>query len=333
VTRSRDLRTGGSWSAAQRAKNALIRTFVLAALAIADRLPASLLGWLGVGLGQLAHLLAIGLRRTARRNFERCLPELDARAATRACFRNAGRNLALCTLLRRPKMRVLDWVSVDERARAILDSALAKQRGVVFVSAHLGPFEWVAGAIAELGYAASIVVRESYDPALDPIVDAHRLLRGLHVIHRGKRGAPLAILRALRGGHALGLLPDVGGRVPSVDGVLLGARVAAPVGPARLARAAGCPIVVGTLEPEARRAPLRFRLRIEPLAVADSDDATTQRVMNALTAAILRAPEHWLWMARPLDLRQIVGFAEKSRPALDSRARLPADAGRAVTEP
>jgi Kdo2-lipid IVA lauroyltransferase/acyltransferase len=313
VKRARDLRTGGSWSWPQRLKNGCIRAVVVGALALADRLPAQLLVRLGGLLGELAWLVSFRLRRTARRNFERCLPELDAAAATRACFRNAGRNLALCVLMRRPNVRALDWVSVDDQARATLDAALAKQRGVVFVSAHLGPFEWVAAAIAELGYAASVVVRESYDPALDPVVDAHRRLRGLAVIHRGGRRAPLEILRSLRRGEAVGLLPDLGGRVPSSEARLLGARVAAPTGPARLARAAHCPIVVGTLEPASPGVLPRFRLRIEQLDPASDDGTTTQRVMSALTAAIERAPEHWLWMARPLELPGRSAFAEKSR--------------------
>jgi lauroyl/myristoyl acyltransferase len=70
-----------------------------------------------------------------------------------------------------------------------------------------------------------------------------------------------------------------------------------PVGPARLALACGSPVVVGTLEPAERG---RFRLRIEPVQACLDELELTRRVMSLLTERILGAPEHWLWMARPL---------------------------------
>jgi lauroyl/myristoyl acyltransferase len=89
-----DLRMGGRWTRTQRLKNAGIRALVVAALAIADRLPKTWLLALGAALGALVWALCPGLRRTAKANLELCLPALDASAMARACFRSAGRNLA-----------------------------------------------------------------------------------------------------------------------------------------------------------------------------------------------------------------------------------------------
>jgi lauroyl/myristoyl acyltransferase len=131
------------------------------------------------------------------------------------------------------------------------------------------------------------------------------------VIHRAA-GAPLAILTALRAGRARGLARRRRARLRAAR--LLGARVEAPIGPARLARAAGCRIVVGTLEPDPSEPRTRFRLRIEPVEMSEDDAHTTQRVMDVLTRAIERSPSEWLWMARPLgNCRAPVAFAEKSR--------------------
>lgn len=300
----RDLRLGGRWTRPQRVKNALIRAALHALVAVADRLPAAVLLWAGGVLGRTAWRVLGAARRRAREDLALVVaPEQVARVA-RASFENAGRNLARCLLARRATVRGTDHVWIDPESRVAFDAALAEGRGVVFVSAHVGPFEWVAAAIAELGHPASIVVRESYDPGLDPLVDAHRTARGLEVIHRGDRGAALRTLRALRAGRAVGVLPDLGARVPSVEVEFLGARRALPLGPARLARAAGCPLLIGVLEPSAA-APAPFRLRIERLSDAgDGDARMTRRVMSAIEAAIARAPEQWLWMAAPRRLQK-----------------------------
>lgn len=306
LAQSRDLRSGGRWTPLQSAKNALIRSAIRILIAIADRLPEAWLVSLGSAAGRVAARLLPSRREVVERNLARIVEAEATPALARSCFENAGRNLALCLLARRPGVRVLDRVHVCQTALDVLDGALATGKGVVFVSAHLGPFEWVAAAIAELGYRASVVVRESYDPALDPIVDAHRLARGLDVIHRGDRQAGARIVRALRRGRALGVLPDLGGRVESVEAEFLATRVRVPVGPARLAHRTGAAIVVGTLEPID---PGRHRLRLERLAAAGDELRTTQRIMSCLEAAIRRAPEQWLGLAKPLDCA--VAFPEK----------------------
>jgi KDO2-lipid IV(A) lauroyltransferase len=295
---SRDLRTGGRWTPLQSAKNALVRSAIRVLIALGDRLPEAWLLALGSAAGRWAARVLPSRRELVERNFTRVAGSDVPPALVRSCFESAGRNLALCLLARRADVRVLERVEVGHETRAVLDRALAVGRGVVFVSAHLGPFEWVAAAIAELGYRASVVVRESYDPALDPIVDAHRVARGLDVIHRGDRHSGVRIVRALRRGRAVGLLPDLGGRVESVGVHFLSARVDVPVGPARLAHRTGAAIVVGTLEP---LGPDRHRLRLESVEAGPDERATTQRIMARLEAAIRRTPEQWLGLAKAWD--------------------------------
>jgi hypothetical protein len=55
------------------------------------------------------------------------------------------------------------------------------------------------------------------------------------VIWRSRPGASARILRALRGGHVLGVPMDLRSRVPSCDAPFLGRVAPTPVGPARIA--------------------------------------------------------------------------------------------------
>jgi Kdo2-lipid IVA lauroyltransferase/acyltransferase len=294
-----DRRTGGAWTRRQRAKNFLIAAAVRAALATVDRLPAAALLGLGRVAGLLASRLLRGARRAATRSASHWFSREDADRVGRACLARAGQNLATILLLRREGVRARDWVHVSPEVEEALGAVLARGRGAVFVSAHLGPFELVAARIAELGHRPAVVVRESYDPRLDDWVDAHRLGRGIEVIHRGAARSGLRMVRAIREGRPLGLLPDLGGRVPSIPVSFLGTERSLPTGPQELALRLGAPLLVGTLvrRQGAPRGTPCFALQLEELAL-DADVATlTQRVAARLTAAIVASPEDWLWMA------------------------------------
>lgn len=302
---SRDLRLGGHWRWGQRLKNGAIRLCVLGLLGLADRLPERLLYSVCRTVGHLVYWTAPSLVRRARRRARMVLPEADARRVVRECFVNAGTTLATSLLLRRPNVEASALVAIDAPARELLKGA----GGAVVVSAHLGPFELVAPAVTELGLPAAIVVRESYDPALDAHVDAHRRARRVTVIHRGDPGAGARIVRSLRSGQLVGMLPDLPARVASVGVDFLGTPTKMPIGPARVSLAAGVPLLAACLAPlgDGRR----FRLevsRIDPAGA--SAGALTQRVASHLSQAILQAPEWWLWMSAPgpADL-------QKKRPA------------------
>lgn len=288
----RDLRTGGRWTRGQRLKNAAIRGLVRGLLGLADRLPPWLLLATCRALGRVTPWVAPTLARRARARAASALPAHVAERVSAECFVNAGTTLASTLLLRRPEVRASEWVEVDADARRELERA----GGAVIVSAHLGPFELVAPAVAEAGLSPAVVVRESYDPALDPHVDGHRLHRGVTVIHRGRPGASARLVRSLRRGQLVGLLPDLPARVETVPVDFLGQTTAMPVGPARVARAARVPLLVCTLVP--RAASRRFRLEVQRIELSGGSlHAVTQRVADALSAAIYRAPAWWLWMA------------------------------------
>jgi KDO2-lipid IV(A) lauroyltransferase len=302
VTRSswwetHDARTGQRWSFLQALKNHLIFWTVRWLLWLADRLPDALLLAIGRGLGRAAHALLRRERAVTQKNLRAACPDADVQTLTRLTFRNAGENLTRTLLLRRARFGVRDHVHVSEHNRDLLASALAEGRGVVFVSAHLGPFEWLAAALAEHGFRPAIVVRESYDRRLSALVDQHRVQRGLTVIHRGAAGAELTILRALRAGRPVGFLPDLAGRVRTTRARWLGGTSPLAAGPGQLAARLGAPLLVGTLQPEPHGS--GYSVRLERLPVTGAEDMT-QSVASALERAILNCREEWLWMARPL---------------------------------
>jgi lauroyl/myristoyl acyltransferase len=215
-----------------------------------------------------------------------------------------GENAALCLLLRRQGVRALDWVEVHDDDRIAFERVLARGRGAIFVSAHVGPFELLPAAVAELGLRPAIVVRESYDPRLDRLVDAHRHTRGIDVIHRGHPGAATRIVRALRAGQPVGFLPDLGGRVPSLEVPFLGDVRPFAIGPQHLAQRLGVPLVVGALRRrthpracQANDAHPGFRLTISEVETGGSLEVLTKRVARHLGAVIAEEATDFPWMA------------------------------------
>ncbi|MET0410482.1 MAG: hypothetical protein ABW217_04275, partial [Polyangiaceae bacterium] len=80
--------------------------------------------------------------------------------------------------------------------------------------------------------------------------------------------------------------------------LLCGRRVLLPVGPQRLALRLRLPLLVCVLEPRtAGPGSQRFTLSIRRLPALADEAAATELVARELSESIMRAPEHWLWMA------------------------------------
>ncbi len=298
-TPARDVREGGRWTAAQAAKNAFLYALVRGTIALVAPLPSSWLRRFGRALGWIAYATLRGPRRTAHDNLARALPG-TARSEHRRLARRAyvelggylGETVAL--LAGRP----LSLLPLSETSRRVLDAALAEGRGVVFASAHLGPWERVAGSLVAAGIPLTTLAREGYDVRMTRIVDKLRAALRVPAIHRGAPGAHVRIVRTLRGGGVLGAPMDLRSRVPSVVAPLFGVPADTPVGPARIALRTGAPVVVGTAAP----GPLGLCITVTRIDTADlaagarGEAILTTRINAELSRRILALPEGWVWM-------------------------------------
>ncbi len=75
-------------------------------------------------------------------------------------------------------------------------TALAKRRGVLVATAHLGNWELSAFAHAWMTAPMQIVVRPLDNPRIDAVVERYRALSGNHIIE--KKDAARGILKALK---------------------------------------------------------------------------------------------------------------------------------------
>ena len=288
------------WSLARRAKNTAIYWLVCAALAIAAPMPHAWLVGAGRALGWLAWLGARRARRVAESNARRVLGAADLRPddVARRSFVELGGLLGDAVTLLRPDERALARLPFAAGAQETLAALLDEGAGVVLVTAHLGAWERLAACLVEAGFALTTPVRASYDPRLEARVHAPlRTRRGVVALDRDAPGTPRALLRAMRRGGIVGFLVDLRTTVASVRVPFLGVPAWTPTAPARLALRTGAPVVVAIAGPrEIELEVVRHRAPRSSGAIDDAVIALTTRLNEVLGAAVLRAPERWIWM-------------------------------------
>ena len=273
------------------------------AYGFADALLPALVAW-GV-----AHELRAGRRgRGARRNLRIAFRDsLGAIGAWRLLARHA-RHLAhlvvdVCRMPRLDAARIGRHFDLDSLAP--LRALLAEGRGLLCVSAHLGPWEIPGHAASVAGLPVTVVVRGLGSPPLDRALARIRSCGGQRCL--SQRGALLSLRRVLARGELAGLLVDEDERRTPLFAPFLGTLAATSPAAAFLQRVSGAPIAVVSCERTARE---RFRLRVwrivRPPATADREAAllgVTAEINQALGDAILDRPEQWLWGSRRFATR------------------------------
>lgn len=289
-----DLREGGQWTDRQRIKNDLVHALVRVGLGAARLAPYALLR---VGCGALGLLAYVVLGRERRRARRRLLALANgaSRAIVLRAFLRAGDLLADTLALLDPSESPSRRLSLDPGSRQVFRAAFAEGRGVVFITAHLGPWERMAALLSAEGFPVATVARESYDPRLTRCYERLRSPRGVRSIYRGGLRAAFAMVRELAAGRALGFLVDLPGRVPCVQVAYLGEQRPFPVGPVRIALARRAAVVVGTASSVGER-----WVRIERVVTADlgrglaGERELTERIVELLGPRLAASPTEWL---------------------------------------
>jgi len=220
-----------------------------------------------------------------------------------------------------PISRSVTWRGA-ELVDAALDEAAARQRGIVFLTPHLGAFEVIAQAYAERYGARSpftVLYRPSRQRALRKLVDQSRARPGLATAPASLAGVR-QMMRALRRGEAVGLLPD---QVPP-DGMgvwapYFGKPAYTMTLAARLAQQTGARIVLMRCErlPRGQGFMIEATNMVESFPEGVASDEAHQvecaAVINReMERLVLRSPGQYLWAynryksprepASPLDL-------------------------------
>lgn len=267
-------------------------------------LPARLAGALGAWLGALGWHLARTDRQRALDSLARAFPgksEAERVALSKACFAHLGRMIGELVAVREIDRDLAKWVEWPQSAQAVVKEGLARGKGVIFVSGHLGSWELLARTVALHGHPCTTIAKETTDARTTALIERFRESGKLHSIWRGRDGAAKKMLKVLKGGEILGLLIDQDTDVQSVWVPFFGHPAKTPRAAADLALRTQATVVFGACR---RIAPQRYALNMQsvPLPTEGDDEAKSVALTAELTRlieeAIRAAPEQWVWMHR-----------------------------------
>ncbi|GAB4345107.1 MAG: lipid A biosynthesis lauroyl acyltransferase [Gammaproteobacteria bacterium] len=272
--------------------------FAVGLLRLALVLPYGWLYRLGRGLGQLGMRLAPGKRCIVETNLRLCFPqasETERREMVRECFASLGVMLFEIPLAWWGKQARLDRL-VEVEGREHLQRALEGGRGVILLSAHLTTLE-LSGRFVSPIHPINVSYRLDKNAVFNRLSLAGRSRHYRRVMSRDD---VRALIRTLKEGGALWFAPDENfPRENRIIARFMGVPAATNPATARFARLGRAAVVPFALY--RRREGRGYRLVfLPPLEGFPSGDAIkdAQRVNDALTELVRRAPEQYLWIQK-----------------------------------
>ncbi len=202
-----------------------------------------------------------------------------------------------------------------------LKRALAKGRGVIGLSAHLGNFTMIGPRLAAAGYAFTAVIKQPRDEGFTRLMDSYRAQVGTKTISaRPRQLAARQILKALRENDVVLLIADQF-KSAGVEVEFFGRSSPAPRGPVTLALRSGAALLPMFMlrNPEGL-----LTLYIEPeLNLTQSGNLKEDLTINVamfsrtLETMIRRFPDQWNWLGFRQDGRipRTKRVPSKSKPS------------------
>jgi len=286
-------------SFAHKAEYAAVRA-VVGALGTLDWRRA---GNVGARIGAFGYRPLGIRRRVVERQIAAAFPELDepaVRRLARAAYEHLGRSSIEAAIL--PKLgpsAVLDLFDGADNYE-VVEAAMAKKRGLIFVTGHLGNWELAGAYVAARGVPLDAIARRMSNPLFDRYLTETRSRIGMHVVYDAEavRRTP----RSLREGRGVAFLADQGVLgLASTFVPFFGRPAKTPRGPAVFALRLDVPVVFGVA---VRQPSGKYRLVFEPVEVTDTGnrdhdvDTIVARYTAILEKWVRRYPEQYFWHHR-----------------------------------
>jgi len=251
--------------------------------------------WLLHGLGAAMGWLVFWASPTYRRRFlENAALAGYAFAQVRAAVAHAGRMAA-----ESPRL----WWGTLPACRienaACVERAWVRGKGILFLTPHIGCFEMSVQAAARRWSAEHGDITILYRPARQPwLAEVMRTARN----RPGVRAVPTELtgvrqmIKALRRGQAVGLLPD---QVPpggqGLWAPFFGREAYTMTLAARLAQQTGAAVVLARCEREPWGRGYALYLEELPMPLSDTLDAAVRQINQAMEQVIRQCPQQYLW--------------------------------------
>ena len=266
-------------------------------------LPRPLARTAGISVAWTVYFLHGRLRRVGMRNLELAFPPkslAERKKILLGVFTSLGRQAAeVCLFPRYTRENVSQTVVYEGFEN--FERALARGKGVLFLTAHLGAWELSAFAHSLYGYPLGIVMRPLDNPYLDRLTREYRTLHGNKAVDKDfARG----LIAAMRKGETVVVLMDtnmIASQGVFVDFFGIQARTASGI--ARVALKTDAAVVPGFTiwDPGLKKYRLRFDPAVDLIRTADRESdvvSNTALFTRIIEDYVRRYPDQWLWVHR-----------------------------------
>ena len=253
-------------------------------------LPLPLLHAAGAALGWLVYAASPTYRRHLRENLETA-GFRDA-SIRRAAIAAAGKAmLELPAIWFRPRERTMRWLRRLE-GEELIDAARMAGKGIVFLTPHMGCFEFSAQVAAER-LPITVLYRPPRQRFLQPLIERGRAQKNVHLAPASLKGVR-ELISALRRGESVGILPD---QVPSAGegewADFFGRPAYTMTLAMRLAERADTVTLVAFAERLPRGA--GYVIHVKPLPPREAGESPARWLNRALEAQIRECPGQYYW--------------------------------------
>lgn len=254
-------------------------------------------------LGNLLYYLAAPQRRIVRRNLQFSHVESSPQqlqSLSKRIFRHFG--ITILELLQMTCFSHEELLrNIHIEGKEIIIEALARQKGVVLISAHLGNYEMAWQFVpCYFGRQMAGVAKKMRNVRLDRLIHKIRTRFGNKIIY--KKGALPEMMQTLRQGEMVVLLMDISRRFDGVEVNFFGRRATATPAAALIGLRCKSPIIPAFCH---RNAKGKLIVQVEPpVEIQRTKDlradlqTNTQLITDRVERAVRNYPEQWNWMLK-----------------------------------
>lgn len=255
-------------------------------------------GW----LGRIAYAFAIETRKLVIQHltiaFEKEKDDKEIRMLSRSVFEFLGKNTG--EMLRATRVKTLadleDFLVTDGLEN--YERAIAKGKGVIFLTFHLGAFDLQVSNMALRGINPNVIGTPLKDERLNKLLWNYRNMHGAIAIERGRE--TFRLIKVLKSGGSVALLIDQDTKVKSRFVNFFGKPAATPVGATVLAMKTGASVVPTYVYLGEDWKQHMYILPEIPMRITGDDETdmiyNTQILTNFIEGTIRKHPEQWVWM-------------------------------------
>lgn len=255
-------------------------------------LPLPVLHTLGRLLGRLVYAFPGRYRRRLQANAVQAgYP--DAAFARRAAGETGAMIMEMPKVWFRSKESLAKTVSDSFH---VVEAALAENRGILFLTPHLGCFEITARYVAVArNTPVTVMFRPPRTAAFGPLLDTARNTSGLKAVPANLQGVR-EFVRTLRRGGAVGLLPDQApGEGEGVWAPFFGRMAYTMTLPGKLAAQTQVAVIIVAGERLPKGQGWRVHFSRVPDPLPETPEAQAALFNAAMEVLIRRAPHQYLW--------------------------------------